>query len=359
VTSSQRWLERIRGFAVEECRGTSPLYEAIGLALAQDAEMLDWLAAVCGPRARATLPFAAVHYLLLSAAPAGDLRRFYPSLVDEPAPPGSETYPAFRSFCVRERDRLNPLLAGRVTQTNEVARCGYLLPAFTLVAELSAKPLSIVEVGCSAGLNLLFDLYGYDFGGGRAFGNASSPVRLKPTLGGSRMPAIAMPAVSGRVGIDLEPVDLESEDAVRWLQACIWPEHVDRMRNLRAAIEIARSQRPHVVKGNAVELLTGSAMQADANAALVVVNTNVMLYFSAEERARYAQLLIDLSAAREVFWIANEHPALLSSAGFVAPMELSTDGSLPLVMSRIFRGRRDDRVLAIVGAHARWIEWRA
>jgi hypothetical protein len=106
-------------------------------------------------------------------------------------------------------------------------------------------------------------------------------------------------------------------------------------------------------------LLTGIAMRADPDAALVVVNTNVMLYFSAEERARYAQLLLDLSAVREVFWIANEHPALLSSAGFAAPMETSTDGSLPLVMSRLFQGRRDDRVLAIVGAHARWVEWRA
>lgn len=359
MTSSLRWRERIHRFAEEECRGISPLYEAIGRELAQDTEMLDWLAEVCGPRARATLPFAAVHYLLLSGVPADDLRKFYPSLVDESAPPDSGTYLAFRSFCVRESALLKALLAGRVTQTNEVARCSYLLPAFALVAALSGKPLSIVEVGCSGGLNLLFDRYGYDFGGGCVFADATSPVRLTPTLRGSRMPAIAMPAVSGRVGIDLEPVDVENDDAVRWLQACIWPEHVERMRNLRAAIGIARLQRPHVVKGNAVELLTGLAMQADPDAALVVVNTNVMLYFSPEERARYAQVLIDLSAAREVFWIANEHPALLGSAGFVAPMETSTDGSLPLVMSRLFQGRRDDRILAVIGAHARWIEWRA
>jgi hypothetical protein len=42
--------------------------------------------------------------------------------------------------------------------------------------------------------------------------------------------------------------------------------------------------------------VTGSsacaATSADPNAALVVVNTNVMLYFSSEERARYARLLI-------------------------------------------------------------------
>jgi hypothetical protein len=359
VTSLQRWRERIQLFTDEECRGISPLYEAVGRGLTQDAEMLDWLAQVCGPRARATLPFAAVHYLLLSGVPADDLRRYYPTLVDESASPDSGTYAAFRSFCVRERGLLDPLLASRVTQTNEVARCGYLLPAFALVVELSGKPLSIVEVGCSAGLNLLFDLYGYDFGGGRVVGDMSSRVRLQPTLRGNRMPKIAMPIVSARVGIDLEPVDLESEDAVRWLQACIWPEHVDRMRNLRAAIEIARMRRPSVVKGNAVELLGGIAMGADPDAALVVVNTNVMLYFSPEERARYARLLIELSVTREIFWIANEHPALLSPAGFGARTEISTDGSLPLVMSRLFQGRRDDRVLAMVGAHARWIEWRS
>jgi hypothetical protein len=44
-------------------------------------------------------------------------------------------------------------------QQNEVRRCTLLLPAFALAAGTVRSPLALVEVGASAGLNLLFDRY--------------------------------------------------------------------------------------------------------------------------------------------------------------------------------------------------------
>ena len=93
-----------------------------------------------------------------------------------------------------------------LVQTNEPRRCTFLLPAFATVARLAGdRPLALIEVGASAGLNLLFDRYGYDYGAGRFAGDPGAPVvylRCKAML-----PPLhaGLPQVTTRVGIDLQP----------------------------------------------------------------------------------------------------------------------------------------------------------
>ena len=48
-------------------------------------------------------------------------------------------------------------------QTNEIARSAMLLPGFLAIAREAGLPLDICEIGSSAGLNLLFDRFAYDF----------------------------------------------------------------------------------------------------------------------------------------------------------------------------------------------------
>ena len=86
------WSQRLRRFAEDECRGLSPLYETIGLGLADDSELLCWLAETLSPRAHATLPFAAVHFLLLTGTDGGGLEAFYQSLTSTPQSP-ERVYP--------------------------------------------------------------------------------------------------------------------------------------------------------------------------------------------------------------------------------------------------------------------------
>jgi len=351
-----RWSLRFRRFAEQECRGLSPLYETVSLGVADDAELLEWIASVLGPRAHPTLLCASVHYLLLSGADGDELAAFYPNFTAAPAPAG-RAYPAFRAFVERNREQLAPLLATRVTQTNEVGRCTYLLPAFVQAGIRSGKPLWIIDVGASAGLNLLFDRYAYDYGRGARAGDSASAVHVRTELRGRPVVTSPAPEISGRVGVDLTPIDLDDATATRWLEACVWPEHVERLRNLRAALDIARMARPRVVKSNAIDALPALVAEADRNATIVIVNTNVMLYFSAEERARFAELLTEFAEAREVFWIANELPSILTQAGFTAPITQRDDAALPLAMSRFIDGGRDDCVLANVGPHARWLDW--
>jgi len=351
------WRTRLQRFADDECRGVSPLYETVSLAMSEDTELLDWMVSVIGPRARPTLPLAAVHYLLLGGVAGDGLERFYPNLTAAPDRP-EDAYPAFRAFVLAQRPRLAPLLATRGTQTNEVGRCSYLLPAYVIVAQWTGRPIWLIDVGSSAGLTLLFDRYAYDYGEGHVAGDPTSPVRLRTAARGARVVAAPMPFVAGRVGIDLAPVSLDDADAVRWLEACVWPEHVERVRNLGAALDVARVARPHVVAGNAIDALPNVVAEADPAASLVIVNTNVLLYFSRDERARYAAQLAEVGSRRELFWIANEHPMLLREMGFAATLDASiAAAALPLAVSRFDRGHRADYVLGWVGPHARWLDW--
>jgi len=161
-----RQYERV---AAQDFHGVAPLYERLTLGLAEDAELLALIGQVPPEKRRPTLVLAAVHYLLLRR-PGQPLAAFYPGVTAGAVPPG-DPYPLFRTFCVTHRGELLRLLHARDVQTNEVRRCVQWLPAFTLVSRLAReRPMALVEVGTSAGLNLLFDHYAYDYGAGRRWG---------------------------------------------------------------------------------------------------------------------------------------------------------------------------------------------
>ncbi len=104
----------------------------------------------------------------------------------------------------------------RRTQTNEPARCAVLLPA---LAQLP-QPLALVEVGSSAGLTMLFDRYSYDYGGYRLAGSdPDAPVLRCEPRGPVPLPP-RIPEIAWRAGLDLNPLDVTSDDDVRWLS---WP----------------------------------------------------------------------------------------------------------------------------------------
>ncbi|HET6470861.1 MAG TPA: DUF2332 domain-containing protein [Pseudomonadales bacterium] len=351
------WRDRLRRFAADECRPSSRLYEVVSLGMADDPELLEWIASTINPRVDATSILAAVHDRLLAGVADGGLAAFYPNLTARPSPPDG-AYPALRAFVLAHRDELAALLAERTTQTNEVRRCSYLLPALVFAAGRTARPLALIDVGASAGLNLLFDRYGYDYGDGWVCGAAASSVQIATQSRGARPPLAPWPTIAGRIGIDLTPVALGDGAATRWLEACVWPEHVDRFALLRAALAIGRAAKPRVIAGNAIEVLPTLIESTDTDAAIVVVNTNVIQYFSPDERAAYGRVLRDAGDRRELFWIANEHRALLRQAGFAQPIGRASESSaLPLAISHWHDGGRDEFVLAEVGPHGRWLNW--
>jgi hypothetical protein len=344
--SAQRTREELARLFVTfaaHCELGSPLYHRLALAIAEDAELLA-LAALAQPgQPPPNMLLGAAHDLLLRGV-GHPLAAYYPTLGGRRRPDdGALT--AFRDLCRAHRGAVETLLATRRTQTNETRRCAYLLPAFAEVARMAGGlPLALIEIGPSAGLNLNWDRYGYDYGDGRIYGDPSSPVRVKTELRGPRRPPIPaqMPPVAWRLGVELSPVELDDPAAVRWLEALIWPEHVGRVEQLRAALAVARRHPPAVVAGDALVLLPELMRQAPAEAALCVYHTHVTYQFSEEGRARLDELLAEAGVARPLFRLScegfgTEHPRLTLTSYEAA-------------------GARE-RLLAVTPGHANWIEW--
>jgi hypothetical protein len=247
--------KRFAWFSQFGYRGSSPLYEQLSVQVAEDDELLRLAASAPVGQPVANLFFAAARYLALDPD-IGDPVGLTTGLKSD----GINPYPAFRDFCIEHEAAIRDLVATHGVQTNEVRRCACLLPALQLVVQMQRglridQPLAIVEIGTSAGLNLLLDRYHYAYSDGRQLGDVKSPVQIECELRGDGAPPIpsTMPLIGHRVGLDLNPVDIYNDEDVRWLQALIWPEHTERQEYLRNAIEVARDDPARRIAGDAVE----------------------------------------------------------------------------------------------------------
>lgn len=322
----------------------SPLYSRLAAGVAEDKELLVLAShAASGPEPN--LLFAAVHSLLLGGA-VHSLADYYPSVREKVREDG-DPYPLFRSFCLEYAGEIREILSTRRVQTNEVRRSALLLPAFGLAFKRGGgKPLALIEVGASAGLNLLFDRYAYDYGEGRRLGNSGSSVVVSCALRGDRTPPFptSLPAVVSRVGVDLNPTDVREPGSILWLLALIWPEeYAQRAPLLRRAIEAARSDPPPLVSGNALDVLPQLLRDVPKDATVCVIDTFVTHQFSKSDRERFAALI-------------SEHAP---GDGFRISIEWLR-GDAPLLTFTSFEsGDENETVLARCDDHGGWIQWLA
>jgi hypothetical protein len=303
-----------REFA-QDARGRSPAYEALAGAVAADPAVLAFLDSLPPEKRQPNLLFAAARYL--------------------GAPPDIG---ALKALVRRREPELSAVMLARRTQTNEPARCATLLPA---LAQLP-PPLALIEVGASAGLTLLFDRYSYDYAGHRIAGlDPQAPVLHCAPRGPVPLPA-QLPVISWRAGLDLSPLDVTSDDDVRWLSCLVWPGEGDREERLAAAIGSARRDPPAVHRGDLLTDLPALAAQAPADATLVVYHSAVLAYVTPPGRRQFAGTVRDLGAT----WLSNEGPGVVPGLPVPAyegwPFVLGRDGRTPL---------------AITDGHGQWLQW--
>ena len=338
---------RFRRFAELECRGSSQLYERLSTRVAEDAELLRLAAHCADGQPAPNLFFGAAHLVLLEN-PGHPLSAYYASVVESPEEPDG-AYPHFRALCLEHRERIVETVSTRLVQTNEVGRCAVLLPAFAIVAGRSAsREAAFVEVGASAGLNLLWDRFRYEYGGDARWGDPSSPVRLACEPRGATLPPIpnAMPSVVLRVGIDLDPVDLRDQKAVRWLRALIWPEHQRRVSALEGALRLAESDPPTLIAADALDALPGVLDSVPPHAALCVFHTHTLNQFPPDARRRFGEILDEFGARRDLYVVSIERQGA---------QEERVGALLELAVYE--GGRMTSRALGRCDNHGMWLEW--
>jgi hypothetical protein len=301
---------KLRRFARIDAAGFSPLYAHLAERAADDPEVAGLLTATGREDAQATLLFAAVHRTL-QAHPFHALTDYYPSMGGANGPDGA-TWGLFRSFVLEHAGEIRMLIATRTVQTNEVGRAALLYPAVALAAGRS--PVGLLEVGCSAGLLLNLDRYGYRYqteGGGQLVAGPAKPALglhcALSVAGGAEPPAVPKKiTVSARVGLDRAPVDLSDEDEYAWLEACVWADQPERLRQFAAAAAAQRGNRPELITGDAVDDLARAAERIPAELPLVVLTSLALLYLSQDRQRDFLAALGDLAAHRTVHWVSHE-----------------------------------------------------
>ncbi len=311
-----RAVRSYRSIARREFHAHSPSYERLCLGVADDAELLARLETLPRPKQQPLLLLGAVRFL------GGPI----------------DSYPAFRGFVTDRWDQLSATMLARRTQTNEPRRCAALLPVLAALPQ----PLALLEVGASAGLCLYPDRYAYRYGGRAPLGQ--STVVFDCAVRGNVPVPQALPTIAWRAGLDLAPVDVGDDEAVRWLRSQIWPEQTDRFALLDRAVELARADPVVVRPGDLTRDVVAVAAEAPADATLVVFHCAVLAYLSDGERAAFRGQLAQLAGQRRVVWLANEAPGVV--------VDLPTPpGAVPFIVSV------GTVPLARADAHGSWLEW--
>ena len=307
--------EAYRVFARREARGRSAEYEWLAESVADDPAVVDFIASLPPDKRQPNFVFAAARYLL-------------------GVPPGSQQ---LRDLVRQSRPELTHVILTRRMQTNEPARCAVLLP---VLAQLP-QPLALIEAGASAGLTLLFDRYSYDYAGHRLAGSDPDAPTLRCEPRGPVPLPTRIPVITWRAGLDLNPLDVTSEDDVRWLSCLVWPGEGDRGPRLEAAIGAARRDPPAVHRGDLLTDLPALAAQAPAGATLVIYHSSTLYYVAPDRREQFAQAVRSLGAV----WLSSEAPGILP--GTAAP---AADEQMSVIA-------RDGRAIAFADSHGAWLQW--
>ena len=315
------------------------------------------------PQFAVNVLLASVHDLLLEGADH-DLATHYPSVCERRGSPylpvsDPQLVGSFESFCRAFRAPIAERCATRATQTNEVGRCAMLRAVLGSIRTAGTASVSLLDLGCSAGLNLFLDAYACDYGD-VVVGPPDASVVLRCELLGAR-PALTMPSIDARVGLDLAPLDVRDPGDVAWLLACLWPDDLERFVRLEAAVRLAASRRDEVVvvRGDMVDQLFAAASNAPSGSHLVITNCWSAAYLPAPRRRDLALAVAALARARPVTWVTMEGPNVARDLGVLPPdSTMAHRDSSPVCVTKFADGSARSSLVAETHAHGAWLDWR-
>lgn len=319
-------VDQYREFATQAA--DSPCFAAWSAAVADDPEVLAWIAGLPRHKQQPNLVFAAARWHGVAA----------------PGP-----YAGLRSALLDDDGTIRATVLARSTQTNEAGRLATLVPALAQLQPDGTDGLSLVEVGASAGLCLYADRWAYRWRTGSGDVTAGTGPELTCLVEGDAPLPSSPPHVAWRSGIDLHPLDVTDDEAMRWLQNLVWPEHQDRRERLRTAIDIARSDPPHLGTGDLLTDLPRLVSDAARHGPVVVLHSAVIAYLETDDRLEFDRLVRELVADGACHWISNEAPNVLPSVTASGPPV--PDGTSTFVLGV------DGEAVAWTHGHGRSMRW--
>lgn len=232
-------------------------------------------------------------------------------------------------------------------QTNEAGRSSGFVAAMLWLAAQDLPPrFECLEIGSSAGINLMIDRYCYDLGGVKV-GPDDAAMRFAPEWRGPPPPDRAIEIASLK-GCDVAPVDLADPAEALRLKAYVWPEHTVRFARLEAAITAAQAQRPDLVRMNAADFVERQLALPQQEGTTRVLMHSIVWQYVPEDQQRRITAAMEAHAAkatdhRALAWIALEGDRTLLNHG---------------LRVRYWPGG-EERLLAAAHPHGAWIEWMA
>lgn len=279
----------------------------------------------------------ALHGLVLDGSDAGLIAAYPPNDVGDDA-----LWLAIRTAFITHETRIMEWL-DRPPQTNEVRRAAAVIAGIWWALEqVGPRPVTLSELGASAGLNLSLDRFAMAIGR-EHHGARNSTVRLQPDWSGP-LPHPHPIHVSNRAGVDLTPLDpADPADALRLL-AYIWPDQPERMARTRAAIALADTR---LDAGDAAPWL--ATRLAHPWAGLHVVYSTIAAQYFPDATRRAIADSLKVAGAQSTAQTPLLH------------LTMEADGARPGAALQVTLWAGDtpiQRHLARVDFHGAWIAWR-
>ena len=171
-------------------------------------------------------------------------------------------------------------------QTNEAGRSSNFIAAMLWLASRGVPArFQCLEIGSSAGINLMLDRCHYDLGGVEV-GPENPVMRFKPDWQGASPPDENIEIISTK-GCDVAPVDLTDPNQSQRLKAYIWPEHTVRFERMEAAIRAATERKPDLNRMNAADFVEQElARPQEAGTTRLLMHSIVWQYVPADQQDR-------------------------------------------------------------------------
>lgn len=230
-------------------------------------------------------------------------------------------------------------------QTNAIGRSALFVAALLTLAQRFSYPFELLEIGSSAGLNLLLNRYRYELGE-RRVGPASSDVVIAPVWHGASPPAADL-RIASVAGCDVAPLDVRNEAEAERLLSYVWVDQHERLRQTAIAIDLLRADPPKLVQADAADFVEDCfASPQPVRTTRVLMHSIVWQYLPDATKARVTRAVERAGGTATL-----ERP--IACVAF----EVERGVGLPVLTLRTWPGDGKPVELATAHPHGAHVEW--